>query len=343
MTTEEISKYIPDRASRIIRRAEIYSEILIENAKSSIDKYLDESNIGTSGLCFVVVGSAGRREALEASDFDFIPIAETTEILSRYVEHDQKIREIVANSLQTKVSRGEDLTKAVALSEIIEPDCIGGARDSSAALTKRILILTESQKITGELGIDTIRRKILQAYASETRTSGRHVLSLCNDISRYYKTLCIEYKAKIDEEDKDWCTRNIKLRHSRKFWYLSNILAVSSLAETHPQGSDAYIDSLLQQFASTPCARITSALKCSHPLELGHLIENYAMFLAFMSEKTNREALANVDHSLRYDMKLGNPFPTMKFNSDVLHSTILRVIDGLPISMRDRIISWFLL
>jgi hypothetical protein len=89
--------------------------------------------------------------------------------------------------------------------------------------------------VSGSLEIEAIRRRILEAYAEE-RTSGRHVLSFCNDIARYYNTLCIEYKAKIDEEGKDWCTRNMKLRHSRKLWYFSNILSIVNVSEAHPLG-----------------------------------------------------------------------------------------------------------
>jgi hypothetical protein len=172
--------------------------------------------------------------------------------------------------------------------------------------------------VSGSLEIEAIRRRILEAYAEE-RTSRRHVLSFCNDIARYYNTVCIEYKAKIDEEGKDWCTRNVKLRHSRKLWYFSNILSIVNVSEAHPLGSDAYVNALLKVFNDSPVERITSALSKLQPIEVGHLLENYATFLQFMSKLENRQGLAVVEHDNRYEMELGNPFPAMKFNSDLMH------------------------
>ena len=162
-------------------------------------------------------------EALEASDFDFVPVTWDDATLKAYVSHDRPLRDELRKGLGVKVSAGQDLTSPVSITSLVEPDCIGGTKDNSGALTKRILILTESRQVAGGFDLGEIRRALLDAYASEDRTSGRHVLSLCNDIARYYKTLCIEYKAKIDDEEKDWCTRNMKLRHSRKFWYFANI------------------------------------------------------------------------------------------------------------------------
>jgi hypothetical protein len=129
-------------------------------------------------------------------------------------------------------------------------ESIGGDKDASSALTKRILILTEGKQAGGNLPLDEVRRAVMGAYAGADRSRGRHVLSLCNDIARYYRTLCIEYKAKVDDPDKDWCTRNVKLRHSRKFWYFSCLMTFVAVADSNPQGDDQYINGLLDYFKS---------------------------------------------------------------------------------------------
>jgi len=81
---------------------------------------------------------------------------------------------------------------------LMDPDTIVGDKDDSSALTKRMLILLEGTQIGGEYSIREIRKKILKAHADSERTRGRHVLSLCNDLARYFQTLCIECEAKAD-------------------------------------------------------------------------------------------------------------------------------------------------
>lgn len=162
-------------------------------------------------------------------------------------------------------------------------------------------------------------------------------------MARYYRTLGIEYKAKVDILDKDWCTRNIKLRHSRKFWYFSLIISVVSLAARHPEGEREYVNGLLQAFELPPYIRIFKAIGDKHGILLGDLFERYAWYLEFMSNKEHRKALAKITHTERYNAELSNPFPQMKLNSDMLAVDILRIINSLEAYMQRRIFDWFLL
>lgn len=313
-----IKACLKGRHLNIFERAKAHSDDLVARVKEVVSAFLSEKGLNEEGLCFVLIGSVGRREALQASDIDLVPIAADEARLQQYAPLDQDLRARIKDVLKTKVSKGEELTKPTTIGELIAPESIGGDSDSSAQLTKRVLLLTESVQAGGELSLRDIRFKLLDAYADQERTSGRHVLSLCNDISRYYKTLCIEYKSKIDEKQLDWCTRNVKLRHSRKVWFFANIMAVSSLAEQHPQGEDAFRNALLDAFEEPPVERLAQSIN-GQRLALGRLLESYAYFLDFMSREENRKALSNVDHENRYDMVLSNPFPSMKFNSDLIH------------------------
>ena len=335
--------YVKSAPLSILERARDVSTRLAREAGLVIRDILEERGECLSGLCFAVVGSVGRKEALEASDLDLVPVAVDDGRLSQYAPHDADLRRELESRLGVKVSKGQDLTKATSITELVEVDSIGGTADNSGRLTKRVLLLTESMYIAGSLPIRTVREAILEAYAKEDRTSGRHFLALCNDIARYYKTLCIEYKAKIDEQDKDWCTRNIKLRHSRKIWYFSNIITVATLADRHPLGDQGFAESLLASFERSPLERIADALRVTQPLAIGRLSKAYALYLQFMSCSENREALAKVKHEDRYRMSLDNPFPAMKFGSDIIHQEIMSMIEQVGPGMRARIIGWFLL
>jgi predicted nucleotidyltransferase len=327
----------------VLERAKRLSDDLISQADRTIGQFLASKGESLEGLCFAVVGSVGRSEALEASDFDVLPIADTKTRLAQYRPHDLNLRRSLSDALKVKVSEGQDLTKATSIEELIEVDSIGGSADTSGRLTKRVLLLTESRQAAGKLSLRKVREELLVAYAGQERTSGRHVLSLCNDIARYYKTLCIEYKAKADEQNKDWSTRNIKLRHSRKVWYFANITAMATLADLHPQGEDAFLKALLDAFDEPPISRLATAICDTQPLALGRLVENYVLFLDFMSKLENREALAKVPHSDRYKMELGNPFPMMKYSSDVIHQEIMSIMEEMGPALRARIMGWFLL
>jgi hypothetical protein len=324
----------------IIEVAEAWSCDLLGRARAVLSSLLGEKGIDPSNIGFVAVGSVGRHEALNASDLDLIPVVRNARTLRDYRRHDKAIRSSLAQQLRIKVSKGEDLTKFVDLGTLVAPDTIGGDKDSSSALTRRILILSEGQQAGGGLPADEIRAAVLNAYAGADRTRGRHVLSLCNDLARYYRTLCIEYKAKIDVEEKDWATRNMKLRHSRKFWYVSSMLAIASLARNYPGGEEDYVANLCAAFADAPIRRLANAVGEGHGALLSQILGPFAYFLSFMGDRENRELLAKVRHDERDRVEV---FRQLKRNSDRMHEGIVQLIKDLDAAVHKRVVDWFLL
>lgn len=343
MTLDKLREHLRPETFGILERADARCAELERKASEILAKLVTKAGVDESQVCFIATGSVGRREALEASDLDFMPVLADPATLAAYAGHDQEIRTRLSEHLGIKVSKGEDLTKPISLSELVDQETIGGDADGSTALTKRVLVLTESSSLGGGLALDDIRGKILHAYAAQERTRGRHVLSLCNDIARYYRTLCVEYKAKIDVDAKDWCTRNAKLRHSRKFWFFSTLVAFATVAESDLHGSDAYVVALKERLRLPPYMRLVDALQDQSKELVWRVLEPYAFFLEFMSDPARRRALSTVDHAARYSLQDGNPFPLMKFNSDLLHYALVEIIEQMPRHLRRRIFDWFLL
>ena len=339
MKLSDLERLLPQRSFETLKRAQTNCEQL----KNRCGEILTGTSVDSQRVCFVAIGSVGRCEALDASDLDIIPVLKDESSLENFEGRDADIRKMLQERLHLHVSEGTDLTRCLALSDLTAQDSIGGDTDSSSALTKRVLILTEGSQIWGGLSLDSVRTGILEAYAGQNRTRGRHVLSFCNDIARYYRALCIEYKAKVDVEDKDWCTRNIKLRHSRKFWYFATMLAVAAVAERSQYDTEGYTEGILEQFNLPPVLRLATAAKDLQVMSVGEVIERYAWFLEFMSTKEHRDALAKTGHADRYKPSLSNPFPVMKMNSDLLHYAITGLIEELPKHVRDRLYDWFLL
>ena len=153
MLPEEISRCVKTQSAEVFVKAGKRCDDLIEKGRVSIEAYAARSGVALEDVCFVVVGSVGRSEALESSDFDVIPIVRDDAALAGLVEHDQPIRDALRKDLSIKVSKGEDLTKLTTLGQLTERESIGGPNDTSAGLTKRILILTESRQVAGGLAI----------------------------------------------------------------------------------------------------------------------------------------------------------------------------------------------
>jgi predicted nucleotidyltransferase len=343
MSDPPIQTHVNSRTWAVLEKARQHCDRVLADVRTVCDNFLGNRGLKPKDVCCVVVGSVGRQEALESSDIDLIPVLRSSAALATFQNHDKALRQQIKKKLKIRVSQGDDLTKCVSLDELTDPESIGGEKDGSSALTKRILILTEGKQAGGTLALIEVREAVMKAYAGADRSRGRHVLSLCNDIARYYRTLCIEYKAKVDDPDKDWCTRNVKLRHSRKFWYFSCLMTFVAVADSNPQGDDQYIRGLLDYFDKCPVQRLFNAVREEHRGMAGRITEPFAWFLEFMATQAHRERLKQIAHEKRYETTLANPFPAVKFNSDHLHHQMLSLIDSLPAHQRHRILDWFLL
>jgi len=323
----------------VLQKANDFSDNLLSKASHIIDEYFVINKLKKEDFCFVVIGSLGRFEALESSDIDLIPVCISD--LDSFLPHDKPLRQYLEHGLEVHVSEGHDLTKAISITDLLKAENIGGEDDSSETLTKRILILTEGVQVYGEFPLHEVQRKIMELYADSECTRGRHILSLCNDIVRYYRTLCIEYKAKIDIHDKGWGSRNMKLRHSRKMWYFSCIMCIVFKANEHHSDTDKYKESLLDLFKVNPISRILQSINDENRITVGEILYYYTTFLNFMSSHENRKHLDSIDHSHRYDQ--GSLFTEVKLNSDLLHLKIRELIFHLPPTILQKVFDWFLL
>ncbi len=70
-----------------------------------------------------------------------------------------EVRRLLAQKLGIPVSKGEDLTKGIAIEELIERESIGGTRMTDSHLTKRVLLLTEARQIAGGLSLREIKKE----------------------------------------------------------------------------------------------------------------------------------------------------------------------------------------
>lgn len=321
-------------------RCRVRSVELVEKAGLILTEITRESAMAMD-LSWVATGSVGRLEATEESDLDLIVLylrdsGKTAEITAL----DQTVRRELSKRLAIKVSRGEELTSPTCIEALCAQARIGGNQDTVSHLTKRNLILTESRALTNAHIRQRAHDEVFNAFADFVGTRGRHLLSLINDIARYYRTLMVDYKSRVDSEGKPWGLRNIKLRHSRKFWYMSTMLSMIYAAtrfEHRPDAEEELIHDLLNM---APVERLIIALEGAGLLAQTRCIALYNKFLGEVSRAEVRESLERIKHEDRYDHDV---FRRLKRNADEFHESLIELLVSLPINWRRHLLGHFLL
>lgn len=340
MELDTLAPYLKEKTFDTFKKTEEYSAAICEKAQKVLDEYFDRNKLDKSDICVICTGSIGRFEALQGSDLDVIPIIKSKATFDKF--NDSELRETLKENLNIKVSKGENLTKYILLDDLVDPASIGGGKDDSAALTKRILTLTEGRSIGGDLPWQEIAERVFDAYAKAEKTSGRYANSFFNDLSRYYRTLLIEYKAKVDVEDKGWCLRNLKLRHSRKIWYFSTLLTVIKYSNQYPNGGEAFKQDLLQKFKMSPIKRLSEVAGPSHRESVSRILERFSYFLSRLASDGCRDSLENLPHESR-DGDENYFYRSLKLNSDLIHNEMYLLVESMEPYIRRRIFDWFVL
>ena len=146
-----------------------------------------------------------------------------------------------------------------------------------------------------------MKHAVFRAYADATISRGRFLASLGNDLHRYYRTLCMDYRHKVDELDKSWAIRVLKLRHSRKLWHLANLaLQCWSYDAIGDDGDDADRDVTLAARIGWPSLlRLAGALDHFGAPELGRAIGELARKLSKEDVGAARKRLES-EHGLPF-------------------------------------------
>jgi len=186
---------------------------------------------------------------------------------------------------------------------------IGGQDDSNRNTTQRILLLLESQALGPDAAYERVLRLVLERYVDDDRgllysKPGGELLPrvLLNDISRYWRTLTIDFVNKQSERDDGWSLRNIKLRLSRKLIFVSGLLicfAAELYGEHEALRADRKVDPdrvvtfLLRQLRKRPLERLAEACLRPdvHADTARALFDAYDAFLAALSDEAQRSAL----------------------------------------------------
>lgn len=231
----------------------------------------------------VTNGSLARGEVTSQSDLDAYVI------VSR-AEDDEAAKEalvMIAEASGLKAaSEGGAFGKAHLQSSFLEN--IGGQKDDNAKFTRRMLFLLESVPLLGADYYEQTVDRIILRYVSDDITPHQLGRFLLNDIIRFYRTMCVDFEFKTNEQRKSWGVRNIKLVFSRKLMYFSGVIMCAQLAERSPENKRAILRDLV---LTNPIDRLIGVMGS----EIMPALRHYDTFLASLDDASIRAGLENVE------------------------------------------------
>ena len=202
-------------------------------------------------LDIVVCGSMARHEMSGASDFDYLIIAHGL------VEDASKTRAFRVACDEWSDQRAIDrpgatgiFGKVISVSELVEQ--IGLEFDTNRSLTRRILLIEEGNSVLEP----TLHRRFVKVAFSRYLADTPYVNTgpprfLFNDISRYWRTVAVDYQAKVWErlDETGWGLRYLKLRISRKLTFAASLVPLLLVSLRRPEDIGAF---LLEQYVEFP-------------------------------------------------------------------------------------------
>jgi hypothetical protein len=270
--------------------AEAFSQRELTRARTALSRLPETQAPGMSAIAF---GSLGRMEASPQSDLDLaflfdgnvVDRGRATRVRTRCVE-------ALAGTFDIPEKTFDE---AIDVRDLIRH--VGGAHDSHSALTYRALLLTEGAWLHNPSACHDMKQIVFSVYAQGLITRGRFLASLANDLHRYYRTLCVDYRFKVEEQTKSWAIRVLKLRHTRKLWHLANICLQCWAVDAADERRDAF---LAERLGWPPLVRISRAMQhFGAPETCGPVWIAHDRFLESMGSPIVRGELQTLDYGER--------------------------------------------
>lgn len=287
------------------------------------------------GCAAFALGSLGRHESSPASDLDLAVVYRPEQVDADLA---QTARRRLADDLRARGFDVADKTfhSAVALAALLGD--IGGRNDTNDHLTYRALLLTEGAWLCNADQAAAIVESIFGAYARGAITRGRYLTSLSNDLQRYYRTICVDYRFKVESAGKHWAIRYFKLRHSRKLWHLANLALFCRAALLPDDERDGH---LAEQLPRPPLLRTADALRPLGGLHLcAGLVRAYDGFLAALADPAARRALDQLAHD---DREASPLFQRLRDGAERFDAAATAVVGHLWDTSRDHLVRYGML
>jgi hypothetical protein len=271
----------------------------------------------------ILCGSFARYEMTDDSDYDWSLLVDGV-VNEDHAAQANQISDALDTAKLEQPGRTGTFGNLVFSHDLVHR--IGGGPDSNENLTRRMLMLLESRpfKLTSDSGAEhvwnNVVSNILQRYfEQDVHFSPAHERRvprfLLNDVTRYWRTICVDYAAKHRERGgEEWAIRNAKLRLSRKLLFASGLAfclscqlcppttKVTGRVPISPGRTLPYIQSAME-FARTPSIEFLAQFvdRCvkdgrRRKRVASQVFGSYNQWLILMGDTRNRKHLASLSH-----------------------------------------------
>jgi len=265
-------------AQTTFEKAKRRSEEGIAKMRSVAEEILKEER----SIIVGVNGSYARREVTSGSDVDLFFLY-TGQHNSIAMDYQQKVRDQLSNAGFEMPAVGGVFSAPLSVS--MTREMIGGQDDTNIHITRRMLLLLEGEWIFNEQLFQETRTQLLNQYVPSSLRDEQICLFLLNDVIRYWRTICIDFEFKVQNDGKPRAIRLIKLRFSRMLLFLAGVLAIG---ETYGQKANDKFSTLNNYLALPAIERIRKiAGDTANPA-----LELYAKFLLALDDSVTRAALS---------------------------------------------------
>jgi len=273
-----------------------------------VQAFSDVSPLLSSDADLVVFGSLARNECTSGSDVDWTLLVDGQVSNSHYQSSNIIKKKFISLKLQEPGTSG--MFGNITFSHDLV-HYIGGEDDTNHNISRRILLLLESDKLLINSESDvfgTAYERVIKAIINEYiihdsgLSSVNHINDnvprfLLNDIIRFWRTMCVDfaYKQK-EQEGLKWGLRNIKLRMSRKLIYLKGLLMCFSCYNNKDLNKENIPQHLTDLTLLKP---LDLTLKILGPRKVDSLlltlIDKYDEFLGMLDDEKIREELKSLN------------------------------------------------
>ena len=246
----------------------------------------------------ILLGSIARRESTIASDCHYYILQNgaSPEVTRKLIDAAERVRERHG----IKESGGQGVFGKIVIAPNLY-ESIGLEVDSNNNMTRRILLLAESEPVTvGETHkevIDNIILRYCSDYLPPNRKEDDPVKVpryLLNDLVRYWRTMAVDFGTKRWQTSKDETNvRLAKLMITRKILF-AGPLATLLLVPQKIRKNKELAEYLKQSFEKSPLAQLTGTLDLLNNISktaLKELLRSYDEFIKILSSPKEREIL----------------------------------------------------
>lgn len=218
------------------------------------------------GLCIYVTGSYGRGEAHEESDLDLFFLHEGTRKENQMPRLDKALLD--ADLIRTAAKLGfppfsndGEYLNVHYLDDLLAE--MGGREDDSQNyFTARMLLLLESRPVFNNGEYQRAADAVVRSYCRDIYDIDkdfRNAIFLINDILRYWRTMCVNYEYRRNEQGRDITRRNKDRLRNLKLKFSRMLLCFSAVLLLVREGQKPSPPELLRIVQLSPMERLAEA------------------------------------------------------------------------------------